>query len=78
MCLNITHLFWLDASLSERLLDHRHLRGTTRHRQATARAILIHRRAANNRQDLIPCLLSIRKALEHNYATALAAHVAIG
>ncbi|EYF00538.1 Hypothetical protein CAP_0467 [Chondromyces apiculatus DSM 436] len=60
------------ARLSQRLPDHRLLRRAVRRRQALAAAVLVHRGAADHRQDRVAVPLRVREALEHDHAAAFA------
>ena len=54
------------------------LRATIGHRQAARSAILVDRAAGNDRADPIVVADRIAEPLEHEYAAAFTAHVAVG
>ncbi len=46
--------------------------------EAIGATVLVHGRAAHQRQNVIPVPFGVGEAFEHHHATAFAAHVAIG
>ena len=67
-----------DARVGERLADDGFLRGAARDGQARARAVLVDRGAAHQREDRVAVGFGAREAFEHDHAGAFGAHVAVG
>jgi hypothetical protein len=78
MRLDILQLAGLDIRGRQRPSDDRLLCGSIRRGQAIAAPVLVHRRAANHREDRIPAIESVRQPLEHDDRAAFRAHVAVG
>ena len=77
VCLDIGDILRLKLSHRQRFLNHRFLRRATWHRQALTRPILIDRRSAHHRQNIIMILHGFTKAFQHHHATAFPAHIAV-
>ena len=76
--LDIAHALGVDTGVRERQPDHVLLGRPVGRREPAALAVLVHRRAADHRQDPVAVGLRVREALEHDDAAALAADEAVG
>ena len=77
MCFDIADRRRAEVGLLQRLANDRLLRGTARHRQPAAGAIVVDHRAANKGQNRITVGLGIGKPFEHDNATTFPAYVTI-
>ena len=78
MRLDVPDFVGRDAGVEERVAHDGLLRGTVRHRQPAAAAVLIHCRASHQRDDPIAGGERVRQPLQHDDATPLAPDVAVG
>ena len=75
--LDVADLLGRDASVLERLADHGPLREAARRGEHRRAAVLVHRRAADEREDPIAVGLRVGQALQDHDAATLAAHVPV-
>ncbi len=78
MGLYVVHVGRRQARGLQRFAQQLLLGGAVGHRQATARPIMVHRRAADDGEDAVLVPLRIREPLEHQDAAPLAAPITIG
>ncbi|EWC60841.1 hypothetical protein UO65_3864 [Actinokineospora spheciospongiae] len=62
----------------QRLADHPLLRRAVGSRETVRRAVLVHRRTPQHRQDLVPVAAGVRQPLQHQHADALRPADAVG
>ena len=77
MRLDVVHISRLDTRHAECFAQHRLLGGAVRDRQAAARAILVDRRTANDRENRIALRNRVRQPLEREHAAAFGSHETI-
>ena len=78
MRLHKRHTTCIQLRDTQRRPDHRNLRWRTRRRQAIRRAILIHRRATDDREQRIAISHGVAQSLDDHHAAAFTARHAVG